>query len=159
LLFGVAIDRLLVGGFGLIHGALIFMQGVGGLVEPRLRSIAVLRELADAVVCLLRQHHAGLRPLERRLARFDHLGARADIDVRELCLGDNFGRQRLLVLAMVSGLSIRTNTAPAATFCPRKTGISPTRPSTRAAMSSRVASTSPCTSSGWGRTRYQIDRL
>ena len=62
-------------------------------------------------------------------------------------------------LAIVSGLSILTSTAPAATFWPRTTGISATRPSTRAAMSSRVASTSPCTSSGTGRTRYQIDRL
>src|SRR5262245_51255245 len=60
--------------------------------------------------------------------------------------------------AIVSGLSIRTSTAPAATSCPRPTGISATRPSTRAAMSSRVASTSPCTSKGWGRTRYQIDK-
>src|SRR5262249_55125968 len=31
-------------------------------------------------------------------------------------------------------------------------------PSTRAAISNRVASTSPCTSSGCGRTRYQIDK-
>ena len=61
-------------------------------------------------------------------------------------------------LAIVSGLSIRTSTAPAATFWPRSTGISATRPSTRAAMSKRVASTSPCTSRGSGRTRYQIDR-
>src|SRR5262245_26842917 len=60
--------------------------------------------------------------------------------------------------AIVSGLSIRTSTVPAATSWPRTTGISATRPSTRAAMSSRVASTSPCTSKGWGRTRYQIDK-
>src|SRR5262245_32045897 len=59
--------------------------------------------------------------------------------------------------ATVSGLSIRTSTAPASTFCPRTTGISATRPSTRAAMSSRVASTSPCSSSGAGRTRYQME--
>src|SRR5262249_34731574 len=38
-------------------------------------------------------------------------------------------------------------------------GISWTRPSTRAAMSNRVASTSPCTSRGSPRTRYQIDRM
>jgi hypothetical protein len=80
------------------------MQGIRRLIEPRLRSIAVLRELADAVIGLLRQHHAGLRALERGLARFDHLGARADIDVRELCLGDDFGRQRLLVLC--NGLGV-----------------------------------------------------
>jgi hypothetical protein len=35
---------------------------------------------------------------------------------------------------------------------PRATGTSPTRPSIRAAMSKRVASTSPCTGSGWPRT-------
>src|SRR4051794_12771140 len=60
-------------------------------------------------------------------------------------------------LAMFSGLSIRTSTAPAATFSPRVTGMSATRPSMRAAMSSRVASTSPWTSSGCGRTRNQIE--
>src|SRR5260221_7345979 len=60
--------------------------------------------------------------------------------------------------AIVSGLSILTSTAPDATFCPRSTGISPTLPSTRAAMSDRLASTSPCTSRGSGRTRYQIER-
>jgi len=54
-------------------------------------------------------------------------------------------------------LSIRTSTAPEATSWPRCTGISATRPSTRAAMSRRVASTSPCTSSGSDRTKYQID--
>jgi hypothetical protein len=61
-------------------------------------------------------------------------------------------------LAIVSGLSILTSTVPAAMSWPRATGMSATRPSTRAAMSSRVASTSPCTSSGSPRTRYQIDR-
>src|SRR5215831_3098170 len=60
--------------------------------------------------------------------------------------------------AIVSGLSMRTRTALAATSWPRTTGISATRPSTRAAMSNRVASTSPCTRRGCGRTRYQIDR-
>jgi hypothetical protein len=60
--------------------------------------------------------------------------------------------------AIVSGLSMRTSTVPAATSWPRTTGISATRPSTRAAMSNRVASTSPCTIRGCGRTRYQIDK-
>src|SRR5262249_29094064 len=32
-LFRVAVDRLLVGGFGLVHGAFAFVQGVGRLVE------------------------------------------------------------------------------------------------------------------------------
>src|SRR6516162_6379621 len=54
---------------------------------------------------------------------------------------------------------MRASTAPAATSWPRSTGISATRPSTRAAMSRRVASTSPCTSNGSPRTRYEIDRL
>src|SRR5262249_18168360 len=59
--------------------------------------------------------------------------------------------------AIVSGLSIFTSTAPAATSCPRTTGMSATRPWPPAAMSSRVASPSPCTSRGSPRTRYQID--
>src|SRR5262245_25439643 len=54
-------------------------------------------------------------------------------------------------------LSGGTSTALAGTSCPRATGTSPTRPSTRAAISSRVASTSPCTSSGSPRRRYQSD--
>ena len=58
----------------------------------------MLGQLADAVVGLLRQHHARLRPLERRLARRDDLRARAGIDVGELRLGDDLGGQRLLVL-------------------------------------------------------------
>src|SRR5262245_15738230 len=37
-------------------------------------------------------------------------------------------------LAIVSGLSILTSTAPAATFWPRTTGLSATRPPTRAAV-------------------------
>src|SRR5215468_2112378 len=60
--------------------------------------------------------------------------------------------------AIVSGLSMRTRTAPAATSWPSFTGISATRPSTRAAMSSCVASTTPWTNSGDGHIRYQIDR-
>ena len=46
--------------------------------------------------------------------------------------------------------------APAATFWPRATAIFSRRPETRAAMSMRVLSTSPCTSSGSERARYQI---
>src|SRR5262249_20330673 len=49
-------------------------------------------------------------------------------------------------------------TAAARPCGPRSDGLSPPLPSTRAAMSNRVASTSPCTSRGSGRTRYQIDR-
>jgi len=52
---------------------------------------------------------------------------------------------------------IRQDAAPAATSWPRMTGISATRPSTRAAISNRVASTLPCTSRGCGRARYQIE--
>jgi len=53
LLFGV-VDRLLVGRSGLIDGALILVQGIR-LVEARNRHIAVLGQLADALVGLLRQ--------------------------------------------------------------------------------------------------------
>src|SRR5262249_15484215 len=60
--------------------------------------------------------------------------------------------------ANVSGLSMRTSNAPAATSWPSFTAISATRPSTRAAMSNRVASASPCTSRGCGPTKYQADR-
>ena len=98
LLVGVAVDRLLVGRFGLVGGALALVQGIGRLVEPRLRRIAMLGQLADAVIGLLRKDHAGLRPLERGLARRDHLRARAGIDIGELRIGDDLGGQRLLVL-------------------------------------------------------------
>src|SRR5262249_24859869 len=54
LLFGVAVDRLLGGRSGLIDGALILVQGIR-LVEARNRHIAVLGQLADALVGLLRQ--------------------------------------------------------------------------------------------------------
>ncbi len=63
-----------------------------------------------------------------------------------------------LSLVSSSGLSIVTRTCPAATSLPRWTGRSATRPSTRAAMSTRVASASPWTRSGCGWTRYQSDR-
>src|SRR5262249_45606610 len=53
---------------------------------------------------------------------------------------------------------IRQDAAPAAASWPRMTGISATRPSTCAAMSNRVTSTSPCTSRGCGGARYQIDK-
>jgi hypothetical protein len=43
-LFGVAVDRLLIGRFGLIHGALTFMERIGRLVEPRNRCVAVFGE-------------------------------------------------------------------------------------------------------------------
>jgi hypothetical protein len=58
----------------------------------------VLRQLADAVIRLLCQDDAGLRPLERRLARRDDLGPRAGVDVGELRFGDDFGGLGLLVL-------------------------------------------------------------
>ena len=74
------------------------MQGIGRLVEPRLRRVAVLGQLADAVISLLGQDHAGLRPLQRGLARRDDLGARARIDIRELRFGHDLRSQRLLVL-------------------------------------------------------------
>ena len=74
------------------------MQRVGRLVEPRNRRIAVLGQLADAVEGLLRQDHARLRPLQRRLARRDHLHAGADVDVGELRRGDDLSGERLLVL-------------------------------------------------------------
>ena len=102
----------------------------------------MLGQLADAVIGLLRQYHARLRALERGLARGNDLRAGADIDVGELGLGHDFGGYRLLVLCDRLGIIDADQHG---------------RPSTRAAMSNRVASTSPCTSSGCGRTRYQID--
>ena len=68
-----------------------FVQGVRCLVEPGDRGIPMLGQLADAVIGLLRQYHARLRPLERGLARGDDLRAGADVDVGELCLGNDFG--------------------------------------------------------------------
>ena len=73
------------------------MQRVGRLVEPRNRRVAVLGQLADAVVGLLRQNHARLCPLELGLARSDHLDARANFDIGELRLGDDLRGDRLLV--------------------------------------------------------------
>src|SRR5262245_12081155 len=87
----VAVDRLLVGGLRLIKPALALVQGIGGLVEPRNRCVAVLRQLARALESLLRQNDVRLRPLLRGLARSNDLRARADADVRELRLGDDFG--------------------------------------------------------------------
>jgi hypothetical protein len=46
----IAVDRLLIGRFGLIRPALAFVQGVGRLVEARLRRIAMLGQLADPIV-------------------------------------------------------------------------------------------------------------
>jgi hypothetical protein len=135
------------------------MERVGRLVETSLRRIALLGQLAHPLVSLLRQDQASLRTIERCLARRDDLGSGAGVDVRKLRVGDKLSGKRLLVLGQGFGLSIRTSTALASTFWPRITGTSPTRPSTRAAMSNRVASTSPCTSRGWPRTRYQIDRV
>ena len=72
-------------------------------------------------------------------------------------VGDDLGGQRLSFLASVSGLSILTSTAPAATFWPRSTESPDASIDPRGEVD-RVASTSPWTSSGSGRTRYQIDR-
>jgi hypothetical protein len=73
----------------------------------------------DAVVGFLRQHHAGLRPLERRLARRDDLRMRAGIEIPKLRLGDDFGSQHLRVLCERFGVIDPTSTAPAGTFWPR----------------------------------------
>jgi hypothetical protein len=51
----ITVDRLLVGGFGLVGGALALVQGIGRLVEPRLRRVAMFGQLADAVIGLLRK--------------------------------------------------------------------------------------------------------
>src|SRR5262249_1909078 len=80
LLFGVTVDRLIVGRLGLIDGTLTLMQRIGGLVEPSDRGIAVFGQLADAVVGFLRQHHARLCPLELRLPRSNYFRPGADID-------------------------------------------------------------------------------
>ena len=74
------------------------MQRVGRLIEPRNRRVAVLGQLADAVVGLLCQNHAGLCPLELGLARSDHLDTRANFDIGELRLGDDLRGYRLLIL-------------------------------------------------------------
>ena len=95
---GVAVDRLLVGGFGLVGGTLALVQGIGHLVEPRLRRVAMFGQLADAVIGFLRKDHAGLRPLQCRLARRNHLRARAGLDIGELGIGHDLGSERLLVL-------------------------------------------------------------
>jgi hypothetical protein len=89
LLFGITIDRLIVGRFGLIDGTLTLVQRIGGLVELSDRGIAVRGQLADTIVGLLRQHHACLCPLELRLARSNHLWPGADIDVGKLRLGND----------------------------------------------------------------------
>ena len=101
---GVAVDRLLIGGFRLIGRALTFMQGIRHLVEPRLRRVALLGQLADTVVGLLRQDHARLRPLQCRLARRDDFRPRARIDVGKLGVGYGLGRHRLLALGDVFGI-------------------------------------------------------
>src|SRR5215831_8975280 len=64
LLFRITIDRLLIGRSCLIDDALTFVQGIGRLVEAGNRSIAVLGQLLDTVIRLLRQHDVGLGPLE-----------------------------------------------------------------------------------------------
>jgi hypothetical protein len=74
------------------------MQRVGHLIEPRLRRIAVLSQLADAFVGLLRQHERRLRPIERRLAPRDDLRSGASVDIRELSIGDGLCGERLFVL-------------------------------------------------------------
>ena len=94
----ITVDRLLVGGFGLVGGALALVQGIGRLVEPRLRRVAMLGQLADAVIGFLGKDHAGLRPLQCRLARRNHLRARAGLDIGELRIGHHLGSERLLVL-------------------------------------------------------------
>jgi hypothetical protein len=94
----VAVNGLLVSRFGLIRCALAFVQGVGHLIEPRLRRIPARGQLASTIVVLLGQDHARLGSLQRRLARRDHLRPRACVDVGELRLGYNLGGQRLLVL-------------------------------------------------------------
>ena len=154
LLARIAVDRLLVGRLGLIHGALAFVQGIGRLIEAGLRRIAVLGQLADAFVGLLRQHHSRLRPLERGLARRDDLRPRAGVDVGELRIGDDLGGQRLLVLGQRFGIvdphqhGVGGDVLPARRpECPRRAR----RPAPR--CRSRVASTSPCTSRGSPRTR------
>jgi hypothetical protein len=82
----------------LVFCALALMQGVRDLIEPRLRCIAVLCQLAHAVVGLLRQHHIRLRAFQCGLARGDGLGSRAGPDIGNLRLGHDLGRQRLLML-------------------------------------------------------------
>ena len=95
----IAVDRLLVGRSGLIHGALGFRAGhrSPGRAAPagrcRARPVGGRARRSSAP-----GRSARLRPLERGLARRDDLRARAGIDVCELRIGDDLGGQRLLVL-------------------------------------------------------------
>jgi hypothetical protein len=77
---------------------LAFVKRIGRLVEASNRSVAARGQLANAVVGLLRQHDVGFRSSECGLARCDHLGPRASIDVGQLRLGDDLGGHRLLPL-------------------------------------------------------------
>jgi hypothetical protein len=52
---------------------------------------------------------------------------------------------------------MRINGAPCFTSCERDTKICPIRPSTRAAKSNVRDCSSPCTTNGSRRLRYQID--
>ena len=89
---------ILIFGVPLFAFVVAFVQGIRRLIEPGNRGVAVLGQLADAIIGLLRQDDARLRALQRGLARCDGFHARTDIDVGELRIGHDLGSHRLLVL-------------------------------------------------------------
>ena len=95
---GVAVDGLFVGRFGLIDGALGFVQRVGHLVEARLRRVALRGQGVGAVEAFLRQHQGRLRALKLRLPRGDDLRPGPDQDVGKLGIGNGHCRFHLFEL-------------------------------------------------------------
>jgi hypothetical protein len=98
LLFGVAIDRLLVGRFGLIDGAFAFVQRISRLVEACLRRVALLGQCMSAIKGLLRQHQPRLRTLHFRFSGSNGLHPRSDKHVGELRIGNSHRRSHLVEL-------------------------------------------------------------
>jgi hypothetical protein len=102
---------------------------------------------------LLRQHQSRLRPLKLRLPCGYGFNTCSDEHIGKLGLGDSHRCLHLFELGNGLGIVDPYEHGLRRDVLARSTGISLTRPSTRAAMSSRVASASPCTSSGSGRKR------
>jgi hypothetical protein len=134
------------------------VQGIGRLVDLRLRSIAVLGQLILTVIGFCARITLDSARSSAAL-RAAVTSARVPALMFASCASAAIlAANACSFFAIVSGLSMRTSIAPATTSWPSFRGISATRPSTRAAMSNRVASASPCTSRGCGRTKYQTDR-
>ena len=81
------------------------------------------------------------------------------MDVRELRLGDDLGGDRLRLLGDCLGVvDLNEHCTRGDVLAAHDRDLSDTPVDPRGDVD-RVALTSPCTSSGTGRTRYQIDRL